>query len=103
MDGAAIPGGNVRQGRDEAGKAFIRVVESRRSRPSDSIRLRVAKEVIKAFDNLPSPRGITPIVLDFAGVSLGGIQSQKISRFNLDGSDLPQLWTWVTPGTGLRS
>jgi hypothetical protein len=85
----------------EAGKAFIRVVESRNSRPSDSIRLRVARETIRAFDALPPPRGITPIVLDFGGVSPAGIESQKISTFNLDGSDLPQRWTWVTPTTGI--
>jgi hypothetical protein len=85
----------------EAGKAFIRVVEARRSRPSDFIRLRVARETIRAFDSLPTPRAITPIVMDFAGVSLAGIESKKVTSFNLDGSDLPQRWTWVTPGTGI--
>ena len=85
----------------EAGKAFIRIVGARRSQPSDTIRLRVARETIKAFDDLPSPRAITPIVLDFTRSTLAGIESQKVTSFNLDGSDLPQRWTWVAPGAGI--
>lgn len=85
----------------EAGRAFIRIVEARRSRPSDNIRLRVARETIRSFDNLPAPQGITPIVLDFGRQTLAQIGSRKLSTFDLDGSNRPQHWSWVTPSTGI--
>jgi hypothetical protein len=85
----------------EAGRAFIRIVEARPSRPSDNIRLRVARETIRSFDNLPVPRAITPIVLDFGRQTLAQIGSRKLSPFDLDGSNRPQHWSWVSPSTGI--
>src|SRR5262245_21124681 len=85
----------------EAGKDFIRVVQSREARPHDVIRLRVAKETVKAFEDLPRPGGITPIVFDFAGRPLSELHSSKTSSFDLDGSHRAQSWSWLKPDVGI--
>ncbi len=85
----------------EAGKDFIRVVEAREERKTDKIRLRIAKETIKAFDALPHPMAITPIVIDLAGRALADLQSPRAVRFDLDGSGRPQAWSWLKPDVGI--
>jgi hypothetical protein len=85
----------------EAGTSFMRVVGARQSRSSDMIRLRVAKETVAAFKDLPEPGGITPIVIDLAGHGLAGIQSSCIVSFDLDGTGRPQCWSWVKPDVGI--
>lgn len=85
----------------EAGKEFLRVVKSREERRTDKIRLRVARETIAAFDDLPRPSAITPIVVDFANRSLDELMSTKSVRFDLDGSGRQQSWFWVKPDVGI--
>lgn len=85
----------------EAGKDFIRVIEARQSRPTDVIRLHVAKETIKAFDQLPGPNGITPVVIDFAGRHLADLQSSRSTSFDLNGTHTPQQWYWLKPDVGI--
>jgi hypothetical protein len=76
----------------EAGKAFIRIVEARKRSDSDYIRLRVAKETIQSFNDLPAPRGITPIVLNFEG-SHRTDRSRK-SRLQSRRFGSAQHWSW---------
>jgi hypothetical protein len=86
----------------EAAKDFIRVVETRKPRPSDKIRIKVAKATIKAFDDLPKPNAVTPILIDFAGRGLHGLTSfGASSTFDLDGTARPRSWSWVTPDAGI--
>lgn len=87
----------------EAAKDFLRVVEGRKPRSSDDIRLKTAKSTIKAFDELAPPQGITPIVLSFS--SCRGIAdlispTSKV-QFDLDGSGRSLRWGWVRPDTAL--
>lgn len=85
----------------EAGKDFIRVVEGREAAEGDVIRLRVAKETVQAFDDLPMPSAITPIVLDLAGRPLRELQTTNAVAFDLDGTGRPQKWNWINPDVGL--
>ncbi len=85
----------------EAAGNFVRVVEARAARPDDSIRLKVAKATLKAFDELPPPRGITPLVIDRAGRPYSAIPIEKRVAFDLDGSGRPIRWSWVAPDVGI--
>jgi hypothetical protein len=85
----------------EAGQNYIRVVTARKPRPTDKIRLAVAKETIAGFDGLSRPNAITPIVIDLHGRGLTDLSRQQTNGFDLDGSHRPQRWSWVTPDAGI--
>jgi hypothetical protein len=85
----------------EAGQDFIRVVAGRKSRPTDKIRIKVANQTVKAFDELTRPDAITPIVVDFLGRRLREIESSAITAFDLDGTRRPQRQTWIQSDVGI--
>ncbi len=85
----------------EAATDFVRVIEARTPHDSDQIRLKVAKATVKAFDELPPPGAITPLVISLDGAPLSRLVSNTTSHFNLDDSGLPQNWSWIGPGAGL--
>jgi hypothetical protein len=87
----------------EAASDYVRVVESRQARQDERLRLSVAKATVRAFDNLPRPSAITPIVLRLKGSeSLGTWLAPAVTTgFDLDGTGRPLLWPWVKPDTGL--
>lgn len=85
----------------EAAADFVRVVEARAKQPTDFVRLNVAKATIRAFGDLPTPRAITPIVLDLNGRRLAEVASSRTTAFDLDGTGRPQRWTWIVPDAGL--
>lgn len=85
----------------EAGVNFRRVVEGRPARPADTIRLRIVRETIRAFEELPKPRAITPIVLDFHSRAAAELVAAQPTAFDLDGTGRPQRWSWVKPDVGI--
>lgn len=87
----------------EAATDYVRVVQSRPVRDDERLRLSVAKATVAAFDNLPRPRGITPIVLRLdAAPSIDACVAPHITTtFDLDGTGRPLRWTWVKPDTAL--
>lgn len=85
----------------EAANDFVRIIEARTPRDSDQIRLKVAKATIKAFDELPHPNAITPIVFSLMDAPLSKLTSATASSFDLEGTGRPQQWQWLTPDTGL--
>jgi hypothetical protein len=87
----------------EAAEAYVRVVTARDARPEDTIRLAVAKTVIDAFAHLPPSRIRTPIVFspDRARPLSDLLDPSTTTSFDLDGSGVPQAWTWIARDTAL--
>jgi hypothetical protein len=87
----------------EGASDYVRVVESREVRDDERIRLSVAKATVRAFDSLPRPRAITPIVvrLERSGTLSSWIDPGLTSTFDLDGTGRATRWQWVKPDTAL--
>ncbi|MCC6677840.1 MAG: hypothetical protein IT436_11900 [Phycisphaerales bacterium] len=87
----------------EAATQYVRLVEARKPRDDERIRLAVARQTVKSFEDLPMPNGVTPIVLrtDRAAPLAELINHSARSRFDLDGSGRAQAWPWLKPTTGL--
>ncbi len=86
----------------EAATCYVRFVESRAVRPTDHVRLKTAKAIAKAFEELPPPTAITPIIINPGAKSLADTVAPGVSvTFDLDGSGTNRRWPWLTPDTGL--
>ncbi len=87
----------------EAASHYVARVEARGAAEDEMIFLATAKATKKAFDDLPRPEGITPIVFSLAG---GGrlrdlLSPDHHSTFDLDGTNRGLTWEWVRPETGI--
>ncbi|MFM9994651.1 MAG: hypothetical protein ACKVU4_02495 [Phycisphaerales bacterium] len=87
----------------EAGTSYVKAVEARRARDDERVRLAVAKATVRAFDDLPLPNGITPIVFRLKeSESLGALlDAERTTGFDLDGSGRALRWPWVQPDTAI--
>jgi hypothetical protein len=87
----------------EAATSYVRVVEKRGVRDDEKVKIATAKAALKAFDNLPRPGGITPVIFDVNGCRPLSdlVDARADSGFDLDGTGVPQAWSWVKPGTGI--
>lgn len=87
----------------EAATSYVRVVEKRGVRDDEKVRLATAKAALKAFNDLPRPGGITPFIFSMSRTAelRQMVNGNKDARFDLDGTGLPQSWSWVKPDTGI--
>ena len=85
----------------EAAKDFVRLLGARKAQPTDAVRLKVAQATVKAFDELPPPNAITPLIFDPAGRPLQELTIDTPTAFDLDGSGRPQRYRWVKPTVGI--
>lgn len=87
----------------EAATAYVRIVNARGPRPGDAVRLATAKAAIKAFDDLPPSRAITPILFSLSGARplADLLDPGATTTFDLDGSGSSQRWPWVAHDTGI--
>jgi hypothetical protein len=87
----------------EAAKGFLGAVQARGPRKDEAVRVKVAEAAVKAFDDLPRPNGMTPIIFT---LSEGGDLASCLAPaatvcFDLDGSGREREWPWVRPDTGI--
>ena len=85
----------------EAAADYVRVLGNRQPRPMDQISLKVAKATLAAFNDLPVPNAITPIVASMDSKPLRELVSDSSTNFDLEGSGRPQAWTWVCGDAGI--
>jgi hypothetical protein len=87
----------------EAAKAYVAVVEARGAREDEKVRLEVARASVKAFDGLPRPDAITPIIFPTRGAAMLASCLAPETRvcFDLDGTGRDRTWPWVQPDTGI--
>lgn len=87
----------------EAATCYTRIIKARGERPDEHVRLAVASATVKAFDTLPRPGGITPVIFSFdnpAGLS-DLLDPSATTRFDLDATGRGLLWPWLRPDTGV--
>jgi hypothetical protein len=87
----------------EAATNYVNIVGARGALPDERVRLDVAKATVKAFNDLPRPNAITPIIFPTdAARSLGDLLGAgRTTRFDLDGSGRHLEWPWVNGTTGI--
>lgn len=87
----------------EAAKQYSAIVSARGPWPDEHIPLAVANATVKAFNSLPRPNAITPIVLSLSSPApLPELTAPSVTTtFDLDGSATHRRWTWLKPDTGL--
>jgi hypothetical protein len=80
----------------EAATRYLDIVKTRGPRADEQVRMAVATATKKAFDSLPPPQGITPIVFSLDGVSTLTplLSPSTCTAFDLEGSGRPQRWRW---------
>jgi hypothetical protein len=86
----------------EGASAFLRIVKTRAERPQDAVRIATADAAVKAFEKLPQPMIVTPIIFNLSEERpLESLVDRAARvRFDLDGFG-EQSWSWVRPDTGL--
>jgi hypothetical protein len=87
----------------EAGKAYIRLSEAKKSIPEqEEKRLARIKKGLEKLDGLPRGK-ITPIVFTFGRHdTLDDLLVPDLQvRFDLDGDGIVEVWPWVAPTTGI--
>ncbi len=87
----------------EAATRYIQRVESRGAKENERLRLQVAKDIKKAFDELPHPSAITPIIfgLDHRNTLATLLSPNTPSPFDLDGTSRHLRWEWLKPTTAI--
>lgn len=86
----------------EAARCYVRIIESREVRQDEKVKLAVAKAAVKAFDGVPQPGGVTPIIFGMEGGSLSSLLDDRVAtRFDLDGTGRGMRWEWVRPTTAI--
>lgn len=105
----------------EAARGYVTAVEARGALDRDPVRLKVARAAVRAFEELPPPDAITPLIFPGGdGAAPGGRRGPGSASapggdlslrgclapearvcFDLDGSGRDQEWPWVRPDTGI--
>jgi hypothetical protein len=87
----------------EAAKEYLSIVEARGARDDEKVRVEVARAAVKAFDGLPFPSAITPIIFPGSGRATLASCLAPDTRvcFDLDGTGRDRAWPWVKPDTGI--
>jgi hypothetical protein len=84
----------------EAGEAWIALVKLRGVKPEEEKRIAEIQEYIGTVKRRRGP--MTPIIMALdARHPLAELVSQTSVRFDLEGSERRDLWTWVQPTTGI--
>jgi hypothetical protein len=87
----------------ESGESFLRVTDNERGRSRDATRRAIARSAVAELSKQQQSGGITPIIFPLGNEEcLADLIDEEASvAFDMNGTGLPQRWTWVRPSAGL--
>ena len=87
----------------DAAQSFLRVTKNSTAQQKEKGRIAEVTAGLASLQKIPPSHAITPIIFSMSpSQSVRQLVAPRVSvTFDLDGTGLPQQWTWVRPETGI--